>query len=405
MFVYNSLIIPVKKSWVMRIIEEYRDFLMDYHNEQKAVFHHLRNSEKVFVAMEDIFPNELTYDWLESSFETYGKAKSWKSLTGFLVRKKLIQMPSENSKYRKQCMKYVIKLPENFQKCINWYIEDKFALQERQIANNASSPIKARTIETDACSLYRMVRWITENCEEVRHWTDFKEAIVNRYLLSLPASNRECTRKDLYQFFKFAKRKRCIFTIPMTDYKTRAIPRVCEALSNDEQRLLYQKIKMEGTSSPYEAFLTSLCFFHAIQPMRIAEIKIESIDIERRLIHMQNIPDVFLMSMEMVLLKEYLLLREGFPNHVTNSHLFIRRNRGDYLPDQVVTRTFITKSVQSFSGFGPQTLRITCLQEMAALNGPNFLREAYGISGTHAGRYGSYEEYLVEEALKEIDFS
>ena len=120
---------------------------------------------------------------------------------------------------------------------------------------------------------------------------------------------------------------------------------------------------------------------------------------------MQNIPDVFLMSMEMVLLKEYLLLREGFPNHVTNSHLFIRRNRGDYLPDQVVTRTFITKSVQSFSGFGPQTLRITCLQEMAALNGPNFLREAYGISGTHAGRYGSYEEYLVEEALKEIDFS
>lgn len=110
MFVYNSLIIPVKKSWVMRIIEEYRDFLMDYHNEQKAVFHHLRNSEKVFVAMEDIFPNELTYDWLESSFETYGKAKSWKSLTGFLVRKKLIQMPSENSKYRKQCMKYVIKL-------------------------------------------------------------------------------------------------------------------------------------------------------------------------------------------------------------------------------------------------------------------------------------------------------
>ena len=81
--------------------------------------------------------------------------------------------------------------------------------------------------------------------------------------------------------------------------------------------------------------------------------------------------------------------------------MFIRRNRGDYLPDQAVTKTFITKSVQSFSGFGPQTLRITCLQEMAALNGPNFLREAYGVSGTHAGRYGSYEEYLVEEALKD----
>ena len=46
--------------------------------------------------------------------------------------------------------------------------------------------------------------------------------------------------------------------------------------------------------------------------------------------------------------------------------------------------------------------QILCLQEMAALNGPNFLREAYGISGTHAGRYGSYEDYLVEEELEDI---
>lgn len=39
---------------------------------------------------------------------------------------------------------------------------------------------------------------------------------------------------------------------------------------------------------------------------------------------------------------------------------------------------------------------------MAALNGPNFLREPYGISGTQAGRYGSYEDYLVEEELEDI---
>lgn len=402
MFIYNSLIIPVEKPWVMRILEEYRDFLITYHKEQKTVLHHLRNSASVFVAMEDIFPNELTYDWLESSFETYGKAKSWKSLTGFLIRKKLIQLPSENSKYRKQCMNYVAKLPESFQKCINWYIEDKFALQERQIANNASSPIKARTIETDVCSLYRMIRWITENHEEVKHWTDFSEAIVNQYLLSLPASNRECTRKDLYQFFIFAKRRRCIFTIPMANYKTREIPRVCETLTREDQRALYLKIKTGGISFPYEALLTSLCFFHAMQSMCIREIRLDGIDVERCIIRMKNIPGIYLTPIEMLLLKEYLVLREGFPDHETNSHLFIKRNRGDYLPDQTVTKTFITKAVQSFSGFGPQTLRITCLQEMAALNGPNFLREAYGISATHAGRYGSYEEYLVEEALKDI---
>lgn len=402
MFIYNSLEIPVENPWVYRILEEYEEFLISYHKEQKAVFHHLRNSANVFIEMENITPNELTYDWLESCFENYVKAKSWKSLTGFLISKKMIRLPSENSKYKKQCMNYVAKVPESFQKCLNWYIEDKFTLQERQIANNASSPIKARTIETDVCSLFRMVRWVTENYKEVKNWTDLTETIVNQFLLSLPASNRECTRKDLYQFFKFAKRKRCLFVIPMTDYKTREVPRVCEALTHEEQIALYQKIKEEGISFPYEALLTSLCFLHAMQPMRIVEIKLRAIDVVKSIIHMKEIPDIYLMPIEMILLKEYLLLRQDFPNQRTNSHLFIRRNRGDYFPDKTVTKTFITGAVKSFSGYGPQTLRITCLQEMTTLNGPNFLREAYGVSATHAGRFGSYEEYLVEEALKDI---
>ena len=289
--------------------------------------------------------------------------------------------------------------------CIESYVEDKFALQERQISNNASNPVKGSTIESDMCSLYRMVRWITENYKTVTHWTDFTETIVNQYLLSLPASNRECSRKDLYQFFKFAKRKRCIFTIPITDYRTREMPRVCEALTYQEQRMLYHKIKEDGVSFPYEALLTSLCFLHAVQSMRIKEIKLSAVNVERKVIHMKDVPDIYLMPIEIVLLIEYMQMRKEFPNNESNTHLFIKRTRGDYLPDNPVSKTFITSMVRKFSGFTPQVLRITCLQEMAALNGPNFLREAYGISATHAGRYGSYEEYLVEEALKDAGLS
>jgi hypothetical protein len=102
MFIYNSLVIPVEHSWVCRILNEYEEFLSNYHKEQKAVLHHLRNSSNVFVAMEQITPNELTYVWLEEYFEKYGKAKSWRSLTGFLIRKKMIQLPSDDSKYKKQ---------------------------------------------------------------------------------------------------------------------------------------------------------------------------------------------------------------------------------------------------------------------------------------------------------------
>lgn len=39
---------------------------------------------------------------------------------------------------------------------------------------------------------------------------------------------------------------------------------------------------------------------------------------------------------------------------------------------------------------------------MANYNGPQFLREAYGISQTHAGRFGNYEDYLIEEALEQM---
>lgn len=201
MFVYNSLEIPVEKPWVLRLLEEYKSFLISYHKEQKAVLHHLRNSANIFFEMQNLMPKELTYDWLEHSFERYGKSKSWRSLSGFLIGKKIIQAPSENDIYRKRCEKYIEKVPVSFQKCLTWYVDDKFSLQKRQLSNNASNPVKGSTIESDMCSLFRMVRWITENYEDVAYWTDLTETIVNQYLLSLPAANRECTRKDLYQFF------------------------------------------------------------------------------------------------------------------------------------------------------------------------------------------------------------
>lgn len=113
----------------------------------------------------------------------------------------------------------------------------------------------------------------------------------------------------------------------MTYYKTREVPRVCEALTHEEQIVLYQKIKEEGISFPYEALLTSLCFFHAMQPMRIVEIKLGAIDVAKSILHMKGIPDIYLMPIEVILLKEYLLLRQDFPNQRTKSHLFIRRNK------------------------------------------------------------------------------
>lgn len=49
----------------------------------------------------------------------------------------------------------------------------------------------------------------------------------------------------------------------------------------------------EGISFPYEALLTTLCFLHAVQPMKIAEINLSAIEVERRIIRMNDIPDIY----------------------------------------------------------------------------------------------------------------
>lgn len=402
MFKYFSLEIQIEKIWVLKLLEEYQSFLINYHKEQKAVRKHLMNAAPVFIDMERILPHELTFQWLESCYQNHKTTLAKRSLRGFLLEKKIIKEPSEEEYYRNVCENYLKDCPSGFTKCITWYYDEKFSLQKRQISNNARNPIKSRTIEGDVCFLSRMVKWIVENHPALKSWLDITEELVNQFLLSLKPSNRECMRKDLYQFFKFALRKRCIFTIPMTDYTTREVARVNYTLSFEEQAVLARKIQDEGISYPYEALLTSLAFFHAMQPRYIGNILLLDIDIDNKVIHMMGVPDVYLTPIEMVLLKEYLSLRADFPNCEGKKFLFIPWKRGNSYQDKPILKSFITRLVKSFSGFNSQTLRITCLQSMANLYGPQFLREAYGVSQTHASRFGKYEDYLIEEALDEF---
>ena len=88
--------------------------MISYHKEQKEVFRHLRNAANIFIAMEDISPKELTYDWLESTFEYYGKNKAWRSLSGFMIGRKIIQAPSENDIYKKNVQNILQKCRKVF---------------------------------------------------------------------------------------------------------------------------------------------------------------------------------------------------------------------------------------------------------------------------------------------------
>lgn len=401
MFCYFSLEIPINKIWVTNLLEEYKEFLVAHHKEQKFVRKHLMNASAIFMDMEEVLPHELTFYWLETKFQQHGTSIAKRSIKGFLLGKGLIEEPDEEYRYRKIFDNYLKNCPGGFRKCVAWYYDEKFSLRKKQISNHAKSPIKVRTIDNDVCFLSRMIKWITMNYPDSQSWLDVSEEMVNQFLLSLTPANRECMRKDLYQFFKFAVRKRSIFVIPMTDYKVREIARVNYVLTFREQSRLAHKIQLEGVCLPYEALLTALVYYHALPPRYICSILLCNVDIERRIIHMQDIPDVYLTTIDILLLKEYLLLRNNFPNNQDRKYLFIQRKRTVYY-DEAIGVHFIRKRVCSFSGFNPQTLRITCLTAMSNLYGPQFLREAYGISQTHASRLGKYEDYLLNESINEF---
>jgi hypothetical protein len=104
---------------------------------------------------------------------------------------------------------------------------------------------------------------------------------------------------------------------------------------------------------------------------------------------------------ETEILQRYMDIRITFPAAKKRSYLFIQRKRGCY-EDQPIDKGFLNRCVKSFTGHTAKVLRITCLVEMANLFGPQFLREAYGVSDTHAGRFGKYEDYLLDSTVNEL---
>lgn len=398
MYIYNSLKIPVEKIWVKALLKEYQEFLEDYHIDQKAVYHHLKWASDTFVAMDNMFPHELTYEWLDART---GMKAAKKSLRGFLLEEEIIKRPDPSVAAKKECERLIQKCPPGFQKCLYWNCEEKFRLRERQVQNNARDPINVKTIVADIMSLVRMALWITANYDHVRSWAGIDEAITLAYLMTLKPSGRECFRKDLYQFYKFALRKRCIFSIPMTDYKARELPRVIDILTMEQQAAVLNKIKTAGKDMPYEASITLLCAFHAVKSSDITSIKVGDVDLNARRIRMHNIPDLYLNDEEIEILKRYLELRSKLPAASKRSYLFIHRTRGCY-EDLPENKSYLNKCTRSFVGHTPKALRVTCLVEMANLFGPQFLREAYGVSDTHSGRFGKYEDYLLDSTVNEI---
>ncbi len=226
-----------------------------------------------------------------------------------------------------------------------------------------------------------------------------QEEHIHAFLLTLTPKNREPARKDLYVFFRLARKRRILTHVPIMDAPAKDLPPTVEPLSGEGQKVLARLIRANISTQPEESFLSALCFYHALTPRQVCGLKGSDVDVERGMIHVKGRPPVYLLAEDFLLLEQFLRKRHALPYAKKRSHLFIS-NRPT-LDDVSVPSAYVKRKVQAFTDHTPQRLRITCLATLSARYGSQYLVEAFGLSLTQASRYGNMREFLLEEEVKQ----
>jgi integrase len=272
-------------------------------------------------------------------------------------------------------------------------------LRERHLKLNAKRPMALSSILSRFAELFRLVRWLVLFMPELTGWDMVQAEHLHAFLLTLPAKSRGPAHRKLLAFFRQARKRRLIMHIPLAHLPSKELPQTNEPLSMKEQKAVAQLIGEKSSSHPFEAFLTILCFYYGLSRQQIQSIKLSDARVENGMIHVQGRPPIYLLPEDLHLLEQFLLLREELPYAKQKSYLVI--NNQKKLADLPLDTHAITKKVRTFSGHTPARLRMTCLAAQAALHGPQYLVDAFGISLTHASRFGKMEEFLLEEEIRQ----
>lgn len=264
---------------------------------------------------------------------------------------------------------------------------------------HAKRPLAGNSIWGDFLFLLRLVRWLKEYAPDLQGWNMVQEEHILTFLLTLPPKSREIARGDLLMFFRFARKKKLMAHVPLTYYPAKELPRASEPLSIEEQKALARLLQQSISTHPEEVFLTALCFYYGLSTTQIFRLLINSVDVERGMIHLEGRPPVYFLAEDLFLLEQFLRKRRALPYAEKRKHLIIS-NRPK-IDDEPVWNEYITKKVRAFTGYTPQRLRMTCFTVFSAFYGPQYLVEVFGLSVSHAARYGKMEEFLLEEEVRQ----
>ena len=389
------------KRWSKRLLRALGVFLEKHEVALGTQVRMLSKATHIFQEADRCFrwPEEMKQEWLEEMIEKAGPHLAPTFFKAFLLEEKMLTAPSKDEEKINVLRSKLESVPQHYRRLMEVYFNERISLRERQVKEQARRPLAVSTMMADWGLLSRLIRWLTEQVPDLKGWDMVQEEHIHAFLLTLTPKTRELARKDLHMFFRLARKRRIITHVPIMDYPSKALPRTIEPLRGEAQKGLAQLIRESIYAHPEEAFLTALCFYHALSPVQICHLRTSDVDVQRGMMHVEGRPPVYLLAEDVLLLEQFLRKRQDLPYAKKRSYLFISNQA--ILDDQALGKEYVARKVRAFAGQTPQCLRITCLTTLSALYGPHYLVEAFGLSLTQASRYGNMQEFLLEEEVKQ----
>lgn len=354
----------------------------------------LQEAEQTFLRLDDV-----SETWLEEKIEQAGKRIYARFFRAFLVKEQILSSEAADEKKLEALQAKIALIPQQYRRLMEVYFQEQITLRERHIRQHAKQPLAVKTIVHKFMLFQKLIRWLLEQMADLSGWEMVQEEHIYTFLLTLPPTSRELARKDLYQFFRVGRKKRVMTHVPVMNLPARELPRTIEPLTSDEQKALARLIRDNIYTQPEEAFLAALCFYHGLSTSQIRGIKTRDVDVERGMIRLADRPPVYLLAEDFLLLEQFLLKRQHLPYAKSRSHLFIS-NQAKF-DEACVPEQYVPQRVRALTGCTPRCLRVSCFVAVSARYGPQYLIEAFGLSLTHASRYGNLKEYLLEEEVKQ----
>lgn len=389
-----------EKRWVRELFLGYYHFLTDQQLGVRTMCKNMRKSISLFKVIDDklLSRRDVTYDWVVTQLAEINKPQFGRSLIAFFMAERLVFV-SDDESVTQAIERMIERVPEAFRRLLQVYYRERQEVRSRQLKNEAKKPLSLVTIKTDLEVFTRFVRWLTENCPEVSSWELAQEEHVQSFLLTLTKSHREVVKKDLYMLFRLALRKKLILHVPMMNTTARDYHGSIEPVDWADFKCIAQLLKANASTDPIGCLLATFCLYHGLSSRQIANIKLEDLRVNEKMILVENRPPIYLSDEELILITQYAKVRTQSRNAQNKGYLIVNGDWG-YVP-KPVSKRYILDKVKALTGYTPKVLRISCFQAHAEKYGPQILIDAFGLSLTQASRYRKFEDFLLEEEIEQ----